>query len=137
MHYKLYRRRFILLGIWLFLMSLIIFIWFNNYFIINILLYCIVFIICAEVLLIKITKFSKLINDYKWLFFLANSFIIIIYVWNFYDFIILSIIFVICDFYVVEMRNNLIYNEFGPISLENPLGSIGLPMALTTHSLFP
>lgn len=38
---------------------------------------------------------------------------------------------------LVETRNNLLYNEFGPISLENPLGSIGLPMALTTHSLFP
>ncbi len=38
---------------------------------------------------------------------------------------------------LVETRNNLLYNEFGPISLKNPLGSIGLPMALTTHSLFP
>ena len=38
---------------------------------------------------------------------------------------------------LIEMRNNLLYNEFGPISLKNPRGSIGLPMALTTHSLFP
>jgi len=90
-----------LLGIWFYLLKLLIFIWFINYFIINILLYCIIFVVCAGVLLIKITKFSKIINDYKRIFFIANSSIIIICVWIFYDFIIFSIIFVICDLIIV------------------------------------
>ena len=116
MYFKLHRRRFILLGIWLFLMSLLIFIWFINYFIINILLYCIIFITCAEVLLIKITKFSKIINDYKWLFFLANSSIIIIFVWNFYDFIIFSIIFVICDLIIVIKIYYILFKKHSKFS---------------------
>lgn len=38
---------------------------------------------------------------------------------------------------LVAIRNDLIYNEFGPVNLKDPLGSIGIPMALTSHSLFP
>ena len=38
---------------------------------------------------------------------------------------------------LVETRNTMLYNEFGPVILKKPLGTIGLPMALTTHSLFP
>ncbi|NHJ19531.1 MAG: hypothetical protein EAX91_01215 [Candidatus Lokiarchaeota archaeon] len=38
---------------------------------------------------------------------------------------------------LVEIRNSMIYDEFGPTALKNSLGSIGLPMVLTTHSLFP
>ncbi|MHA2051250.1 MAG: acyl-CoA dehydratase activase [Promethearchaeota archaeon] len=38
---------------------------------------------------------------------------------------------------LVSLRNDLMYNEFGPRSVENPRGSIGLPMSLTTHALFP
>ncbi|MFX0075349.1 MAG: acyl-CoA dehydratase activase, partial [Candidatus Hermodarchaeota archaeon] len=35
---------------------------------------------------------------------------------------------------IVDIRNDLIYNEFGPVTLKNSRGSIGLPMALTSHS---
>ncbi|MGB5912427.1 MAG: acyl-CoA dehydratase activase, partial [Promethearchaeia archaeon] len=38
---------------------------------------------------------------------------------------------------LVDIRNDMIYNEFGPVNLKKPRGSIGLPMALTSHSLFP
>ncbi len=37
----------------------------------------------------------------------------------------------------IELRNNLIFNEFGPHSLKNPRGTIGIPLALTSHILFP
>ncbi len=102
MYFKLHGRRFILLGIWLFLMSLLIFIWFINYFIINILLYCIIFIVCAGVLLIKIINSFKISIDciHLPLFFII-PFIIIWFVWYFYDFIIFNIIFVICDLIIV------------------------------------
>ena len=38
---------------------------------------------------------------------------------------------------LVELRNRMIFDEFGAISLKNPLGTIGIPMALTSHNLFP
>ena len=38
---------------------------------------------------------------------------------------------------LIELRNNLIFNEFGARSLKNPRGTIGIPMALTSHILFP
>ena len=38
---------------------------------------------------------------------------------------------------LVELRNEMMLKEFGPQSINNPLGVIGLPMALTTHILFP
>jgi predicted nucleotide-binding protein (sugar kinase/HSP70/actin superfamily) len=38
---------------------------------------------------------------------------------------------------LVEMRNNLIFNEFGTETLKKPRGTIGIPMALTSHILFP
>ncbi|HEC39754.1 hypothetical protein LCGC14_0320660 [marine sediment metagenome] len=38
---------------------------------------------------------------------------------------------------IVSLRNEIIYNEFGPKKIENPRGTIGLPMGLTSHSLFP
>ena len=38
---------------------------------------------------------------------------------------------------LVSLRNRIIYDEFGPKRIENPRGSIGLPMGLTSHSLFP
>jgi predicted CoA-substrate-specific enzyme activase len=37
----------------------------------------------------------------------------------------------------VEMRNHLMFEEFGPVNLPSPRGRIGLPMALTTFELFP
>ena len=38
---------------------------------------------------------------------------------------------------LVDLRNKMMLKEFGPKSIKNPLGVIGLPMALTTHILFP
>jgi len=38
---------------------------------------------------------------------------------------------------LVELRNMMMLEEFGPQSVKNPRGTIGLPMALTTHVLFP
>ncbi len=38
---------------------------------------------------------------------------------------------------LVEFRNKMIFDEFGSRPLKNPLGTIGLPMALTSHNLFP
>ncbi len=38
---------------------------------------------------------------------------------------------------MVEMRNNLMFKDFGPAELSNPRGNIGLPLALTTYELFP
>lgn len=38
---------------------------------------------------------------------------------------------------LVEIRNKMIFNEFGVRSLKNPLGKIGIPMALTSYTLFP
>ncbi len=38
---------------------------------------------------------------------------------------------------LVEMRNKIIRNKFGVRQLKNPRGTIGLPMALTSHNLFP
>jgi predicted nucleotide-binding protein (sugar kinase/HSP70/actin superfamily) len=35
------------------------------------------------------------------------------------------------------MRNDLIFNEFGACSLKDPRGTIGIPLALTSHILFP
>ncbi len=37
---------------------------------------------------------------------------------------------------LIELRNNMM-NEFGARPLKNPLGTIGLPMVLTSHILFP
>jgi predicted nucleotide-binding protein (sugar kinase/HSP70/actin superfamily) len=38
---------------------------------------------------------------------------------------------------IVSLRNELMYDEFRPKKIENPRGTIGLPMGLTSHSLFP
>ncbi|GAH06031.1 unnamed protein product, partial [marine sediment metagenome] len=38
---------------------------------------------------------------------------------------------------LIKFRNDLMINEFGIQPVENPRGIIGLPMALTTHILFP
>ena len=38
---------------------------------------------------------------------------------------------------MVEMRNNMMFKEFGPAELRDPKGNIGLPMALTAYELFP
>ncbi|MFW9969358.1 MAG: acyl-CoA dehydratase activase [Candidatus Odinarchaeota archaeon] len=38
---------------------------------------------------------------------------------------------------LIELRNNLIFNEFGARPLNNPRGTIGIPLALTSHILFP
>ncbi len=38
---------------------------------------------------------------------------------------------------LVELRNMMMLEEFGAQSVKNPRGTIGLPMALTTHVLFP
>ncbi|MFX0002625.1 MAG: acyl-CoA dehydratase activase-related protein, partial [Candidatus Hermodarchaeota archaeon] len=38
---------------------------------------------------------------------------------------------------LIELRNNLIFNEFGARPVKNPRGTIGIPMALTSHILFP
>jgi len=38
---------------------------------------------------------------------------------------------------IVSLRNEIIYEEFGPKKIENSLGTIGLPMGLTSYSLFP
>lgn len=37
----------------------------------------------------------------------------------------------------VEMKNALMFDKFCPEPLDNPAGTIGLPMALTTFALFP
>ncbi|MFX1389130.1 MAG: acyl-CoA dehydratase activase [Promethearchaeota archaeon] len=38
---------------------------------------------------------------------------------------------------LIELRNRMIYDEFKPQNLKNPKGVIGIPMALTSHNLFP
>ncbi len=38
---------------------------------------------------------------------------------------------------LIELRNKMIIEEFGAKSLKNPRGTIGIPMALTSHRLFP
>ena len=38
---------------------------------------------------------------------------------------------------LVTLREKLMFEEFNPAPPENPLGVIGLPMALSTHELFP
>ncbi|MFX1304312.1 MAG: acyl-CoA dehydratase activase [Promethearchaeota archaeon] len=38
---------------------------------------------------------------------------------------------------LVELRNIMMLGEFGPQTVKNPRGTIGLPMTLTTHVLFP
>ncbi len=38
---------------------------------------------------------------------------------------------------LVVLRNRMMFEDFGPKLLENPRGIIGLPMALSTHVLFP
>jgi predicted CoA-substrate-specific enzyme activase len=38
---------------------------------------------------------------------------------------------------LIGLRNNLIFNEFGARPLKNPRGTIGIPLALTSHILFP
>jgi len=38
---------------------------------------------------------------------------------------------------IVSLRNQIMYTEFGPKKIENPRGTIGLPMGLTSYSLFP
>lgn len=116
MYYKLYRRRFILLGIWVCLMILLILIWLINYFIINILLYCIIFIVCAGVLLIKLSEFWKIINDHKKILFLANSLIIIIIIGVYYDFIIFNVIFVICDLIILIKIYYILFKQHSKFS---------------------
>ncbi len=38
---------------------------------------------------------------------------------------------------LIALRNQLMFEEFGPGAIENSRGTIGLPMALTTYELFP
>jgi len=38
---------------------------------------------------------------------------------------------------LIELRNKMIFEEFGAKSLKNPRGTIGIPMALTSHRLLP
>ncbi|MFX1324155.1 MAG: acyl-CoA dehydratase activase [Promethearchaeota archaeon] len=38
---------------------------------------------------------------------------------------------------LVELRNKMMIEEFGARTLKNPRGTIGIPMALTTHILYP
>jgi len=38
---------------------------------------------------------------------------------------------------LVSLRTKIMLEDFAPITPENPLGRIGIPMALTTYSLFP
>jgi predicted nucleotide-binding protein (sugar kinase/HSP70/actin superfamily) len=38
---------------------------------------------------------------------------------------------------LVALRNEIMFEGYGPRPVENPRGRIGLPMALTTYSLFP
>ena len=38
---------------------------------------------------------------------------------------------------LIEVRNHLLFEIFGPITLKNPKGTIGIPMALTAYELFP
>jgi predicted CoA-substrate-specific enzyme activase len=37
----------------------------------------------------------------------------------------------------VAERTKIMFEEFGPVKIDNPLGTIGLPMALTTFEYFP
>lgn len=116
MYFKLYKRRFILLGIWSFLISLLIFIWFINYFIINILLYHIIFITCAEIIFVKIGKHYK-IDDLMYVFFaIGIPGLIITYTLNFYDIIIFNIIFVICDLIIVVKIYYILFKKHSKFS---------------------
>lgn len=38
---------------------------------------------------------------------------------------------------LVALRNRLMFDDFGPRTIENPRGRVGLPMALTSFELFP
>ena len=38
---------------------------------------------------------------------------------------------------LIDLRNRMMFEEFGPETIERPRGRIGLPMALTTYELFP
>ena len=38
---------------------------------------------------------------------------------------------------LIELRNNIMFEEFGPEKVNTPRGTIGLPMALSTYELFP
>lgn len=38
---------------------------------------------------------------------------------------------------LIAVRNQIMFDEFGPENIENPCGTIGLPMVLTTFELFP
>ncbi len=38
---------------------------------------------------------------------------------------------------LIAVRNKIMFDEFGPENIENPCGTIGLPMVLTTFELFP
>jgi predicted CoA-substrate-specific enzyme activase len=37
----------------------------------------------------------------------------------------------------IELRNKMMFKEFGPVKLPSPKGAIGLPMALTAYELLP
>jgi len=38
---------------------------------------------------------------------------------------------------LIGLRNRIMFEEFGPVTIENPRGTIGLPMGLTAFELFP
>ncbi|MFX1387016.1 MAG: acyl-CoA dehydratase activase [Promethearchaeota archaeon] len=38
---------------------------------------------------------------------------------------------------LIELRNNLMYKKYGPQTLNDPLGIVGIPMSLSSHILFP
>ena len=38
---------------------------------------------------------------------------------------------------LIEIRNNMMINEFGARTVKNPRGTIGIPMTLTSHIYFP
>ncbi|MBN1364960.1 MAG: hypothetical protein JW976_09175 [Syntrophaceae bacterium] len=37
----------------------------------------------------------------------------------------------------IELRNKIMFEDFGPVSLQSPKGTIGLPLALTVYDLLP
>ena len=38
---------------------------------------------------------------------------------------------------LVDLRNKIMFEEFCPDKIENPRGTIGLPLVLSTYELFP
>ncbi len=106
-----YKRRFILLGIWFSLKVLLIFIWFINYFVINITLFIIIFLMCFGFIYEKIE-----IND-KYLCIPIPFFILwILYI--FYDLILFNIIFMICNLILIIKIYYILFKEYSKFSFK-------------------